>query len=545
MLDKKQAHNFVKQAMILAVASLVSRFIGFIYLLPLTATIGDVGNGIYGRAFYIYSFFLILSSAGMPAAISKLVAERVSIGRYDDAHRIFRVALVVAACFGAVCMGILFFGARFITDLLKAPNSYYSLIALSPTVFIVAIMAIYRGYFQGLGTMLPTSISQVVEQIFNAIFSVVLARAFLNLALIAADRPIYGAAGGTAGTGVGAIFGLLTVIIFYLYNRKGIKQSIKDVKVSTPPSTLQTPHSKIAWLIIRTAAPIIAGSAVLSFSNLIDATMATSRLMAGGFSPTEAEALYGQLSGKYSHMITLPISMAAVFATAVIPSISSSKAVKDSAAIESKINTALRLTMLICVPAAAGLTALGSPIIAMLFRQFPEGGMLLHIGAINVVFIALNQILTGPLQATGYMRIPVFAALCGSVVKVIANQFLIPVPQINIIGAVISTSLCYITAASINWHWLKKTTGARIGFIGLMTKPVACSVVMGFLCFIIHKALQFAGTGNTISTLIAILTGFTVYVILMVLFKGISKEDIRLLPFGKKISSVLEKRNLL
>jgi stage V sporulation protein B len=244
-------------------------------------------------------------------------------------------------------------------------------------------------------------------------------------------------------------------------------------------------------------------------------------------------------------MITLPISIATVFATAVIPSISSSKAVKDTNAVESKIKTAIRLTMLICVPSAAGLAALGPPIIAMLFRSFPDGGVLLQIGAVNVVFIALNQILAGPLQATGYMRIPVIAALCGSVVKIIANAALIPIPSINIAGAVIGTSLCYITAASINWYWLKKTTGANIDFSGLMRKPVLCSVVMGILCYAVNSLMRFAGIGGTVSTLSAIFAGVLAYAALMVIFKGISKEDIRLFPFGKKIISVLDRWKML
>jgi len=270
--------------------------------------------------------------------------------------------------------------------------------------------------------------------------------------------------------------------------------------------------------------------------------MATSRLVAGGFSVAEADILYGQLGGKYAHIITLPISIATVFAMAVIPSISSSKVLKDTVAVENKINTALRMTMLICIPAAAGLAALGTPIIAMLFRSYPEGGMLLQIGAVNVIFIALNQILTGPLQATGNLKIPIVAAVAGSAVKIIANHYIIPIPWINIHGAVISTSLCYITAASINWYWLKRKTGARVRFAALMGKPLGCSVVMGFVCFGVHFLLTSLGVANTFSTVSAIAAGFVVYAILMLLTKGISNEDLKTLPFGNKLIKFLDRK---
>ncbi|MCL2406992.1 MAG: polysaccharide biosynthesis protein [Defluviitaleaceae bacterium] len=534
--------NFVKQAFILAAAALISRVLGFVYLLPLTAMIGDDGNGLYSRAYYIYNFFLIISSAGLPAAISKLVAERVSLGKYNEARRVFRASLCVAVVLGLICMAAMFFGAGFLTNAMGEPRSYYALIALSPTVFIVAVMAVFRGYFQGLGTMVPTSVSQVVEQIFNVAFSLILASALMGMYSASADPTMFAAAGGTAGTGVGAVFGFFTMLIYFVMHRRSklVRYPATD---NTDKSEISDGYFKYIWLILRTTIPIIAGAAILSFTNLIDAAMAATRLMAGGFTAAEANILYGQLGGKYAHIITLPISIATVFALAAIPSISSSKALKDTAAIENKINTAIRMTMFICVPAAAGLIVLGSPIIAMLFPAFPDGGTLLTVGGINVVLIALNQILTGPLQATGHLKIPVIAAFTGSLVKVTANYFLIPIPQINIHGAVISTALCYIVAASINWYWLKRTSGIRIRFIELMKKPVLCSVIMGAVCFGVFQLLyNIVGFGNTISTLSAIIIAFISYFVLMITTKGLSNEDLCLLPFGRRFVSFLERK---
>ena len=546
MKDSWRGHSFVTQAMILAAASLISRFIGFIYILPLTDMIGDDGNGLYARAYYVYNFFLILSSAGMPAAISKLVAERVHLGRREEAHRLFRVALVVAAVFGLICMAAIYFGAGFITEAMNATRSLHALLTLAPTVFIVAIMAIYRGYFQGLGTTIPTSVSQVVEQIFNASFSLILAGAFMGMTRAAADPASFGAAGATAGTGVGAAFGLVTILIFFAMNRRQIaaRRSDKDL-LPGAPAQKQPSNLRLAWLIIRTTLPIITGMAIMSFTNLIDATMATTRLVAGGFTLAEADILYGQLSGKYAHIINLPIAIATAFSLASIPSITSSKVLKDTQAVESKIKTSLGVTMLICVPSAAGLAVLGTPIIQMLFVNYNEGGLILQVGAVNIIFIALNQILTGPLQATGHLKIPVIAAAAGSICKIIANHFLIPIPAINIKGAVISSSICFIVAASINWFWLKRKTGVRVKFWSLMLKPLLCSVIMALISLGLYNLARLIGLGNTLSTMIAILFGIVSYMIMMILSKGISKKDLLLMPFGKKIVRILERIGMI
>lgn len=173
ILGKKD--SFVKQAMILGIASLLVRFLGFLYRLPLTKLIGDEGNGIYSAGYYLYTFFLIISSAGLPAAISKMISECVVKKEFKRAHRIFRVALELASIVGFLAFILIFFGARYFANIIGSPESFYAILSLSPTVLIVAIMAVFRGYFQGLKNTWPTAISQVIEQIFNAVFSIWLA----------------------------------------------------------------------------------------------------------------------------------------------------------------------------------------------------------------------------------------------------------------------------------------------------------------------------------------------------------------------------------
>ncbi|MDR1704381.1 MAG: polysaccharide biosynthesis protein [Clostridiales bacterium] len=542
MDDKKQGSQFVKQAMILALASFLSRLLGFIYRMPLTNKIGDEGNAYYGKAYTVYTFILIFSSAGLPSAISKLVSERISLGRRDEAHRVFKAALAVSAAFGAVCMAALFFGARAFSVFMDSPNSYYSLLALAPTVFIVAVMSAFRGYFQGLGTSVPTSVSQVVEQGFNAVFSIVLASLFMDMV---SENPIaLGAAGGSAGTGVGAVFGIFTVVAFYFMQKREIDYAVNRSRQANIRKA-RAGFGSLAAEILKTSMPIIAGTAVLTITNLIDSSMMTDRLLAGGLSIERADELFGQLTGKYSTIITLPLSISAVFATASMPSISSSNVLMNARAVEYKINTALRLTMMICVPAAAGLAILGDPIVRLLFRDYPEGGILIQIGAVNIIFMALNQILTGPLQATGNVVIPIIAAGAGAAVKIISNFILVPIPEINIIGAVISTLLCYVTASAINWRMLKIRTGARLNFRSLMLKPLFSSVIMGAVCFIVYNCTLIAGAGNGLAAVAAIGMGFVVYLMLMFISGGITADDVRLMPFGARAAEFLRRNGFV
>ena len=306
--DKKRG-SFVVQAAVLASASLIVRFIGFLYRMPLTTLIGDEGNGIYSAGYYIYTFLLILSSAGLPAAISRLVSTRIAKGEYSNAHRVFKVSMAVAATLGAIGMIVLLFFAEPIAKFVDNPESVYCIQTLAPTLLIVGIMSVYRGYLQGMNIMYPTAMSQIVEQVFNAVFSVFLAWVLVK------DSIALGAAGGTAGTGIGAFAGLIIIMIFYYKERRTIRGKIyiedRGIKQET--------NRQILISLASTAIPIIAGTAVFSMTNLIDMKMVKSLLLASGYTDSQANVLYGQLSGKYVTLTTLPVSISSAMATAAIP----------------------------------------------------------------------------------------------------------------------------------------------------------------------------------------------------------------------------------
>lgn len=539
---KKKSGGFIKQAAILAAASLLVRFLGFVYRLPLTNMIGDQGNAIYSGGYYIYTFLLILSSAGLPAAISKLVSERIALKQYRNAHRVFQAALVVSATLGILFAVIMGLGACQLANLIGIKDSYYSLLTLCPTLVIVAIMSVFRGYFQGMHTMVPTAISQIIEQVFNAFFSVYLAWVFISVNIpegMTKNIPL-ASAGGTMGTGIGALAGLIVVIFAYclirsylLWRAERCEQPYEESKRELIGKVLQT-----AW-------PIIAGTAVFSITNLIDMSMVVNILQNTGFTQKEAEVLYGQLSGKFVTLTTLPVTISTAIATAALPSIAASVKLREKKQVRRKMALTYRVSMIISVPAAVGISALGPQILAMLFPSASDGGMLLTVGGISIIFLALCQTSTGILQGIGHIKVPVVGAILGAITKVILNALLIRIPAINILGAVLSTTGCYLVAGVFDVIMLSRLTGTRFDFMGSFLKPVIGSVVMAAGAIGSYQLFfQLIGS-NTIATLLAICVAIAVYGLVMLLIKGIVEEDLQAVPGGGKMIRLLRKLRLL
>lgn len=535
--SKKNNGSFVQQAAILAMAGLLVRLLGFLYRLPLTNMIGDEGNGIYSAGYYLYNFFLVMSSAGLPVAISKMVSEKIAIGEFQNAKKIFRVSLMVAGTLGFIFAVAMFMGAGQFCHLIKSPRSYYTILTLSPTVFIVALLAVYRGYFQGLGTTVPTAVSQVVEQIFNAVFSVYLAWLFMMSMGMGVE---FGAAGGTAGTGIGAFSGLIVIVIIFVSTRK----SRSDMMSYDKGGYRIESKREIAKNLLKVAIPVIAGTAIFSMTNLIDMVMVNSRLASiGTYTTDQIDALYGQLTGKYVTLTTLPVSISTALATAVIPSIAASVARKEHSIVKSKIDTTLRLTMIISIPAAVGIGALGDQILRLLFPNYSDGGTLLKVGALSVIFLALSQISTGVLQGIGKVKVPAWNALIGSIMKIPVNYVLIAIPSINVVGAVISTTVCYIFASVLNFRALVKATGVKPDYTGMLIKPCIASMVMAMGCVLSYNGIYRVLPNNTMATLIAIAVAVVLYFLAMIAVKGFAKEDLKLVPMGYKLISFLEKIN--
>ena len=527
---RRPSSSFVAQAAILAGAGLFSRLIGFAYKLPIFGMMGEGGTAIYNAGYYIYNFLLVISSAGLPAAISKMVSARLALYQSGNAYRVFRVSLLFAGVVGLFGSLVLFFGAGFFADFTKIPDAVYGIRALAPTVFIVAVMSVFRGYFQGMNNMVPTATSQVAEQIVNAVFSILLVFLFYKTNLA------YAAGGGNAATGIGAFVGM--AILFRIY-KKSSPEIHADIAKNRVYSYNEDPM-EVAKELLKTAFPIIAGTAVFSFTSIIDSSMSMSRLMNNNaFTEAQSLHMFGDLSGKFFTITTLPVSIATSVGAAAIPGVAAAVVKKDAENITTRTNLAVRMAMIICVPSAFGIGIFADQIVRLLFPMATSGALLLQVGFISVIFLALNQICTAILQGMGQMKIPVFAAIAGCLVKVIFNYVLIGIPSINILGAVIGTIACYMVASPINMYFAYKFTGAVPDYMSIFVKPIACSAFMSMVCYVSYFVIYYVIGINVIALILSVFIGMGVYFLSMTLCGGIGKADFASIPMGDKMMNIL------
>jgi stage V sporulation protein B len=547
--------TFVQQAAILALAGIVSRILGFVLRIPLTNVLGDEGIGIYGDGHLIFNFFIVISM-GLPLAISKLTRERMAVGRRDEAHRIFKTALLCSFLLGFGGSMILWFGASYFADLIKNPRSYYTLLALSPAVTIVAVMAVFRGYFQGAGTMAATALSQFVEQVFNLIFSIVLMFAFMDIVLPEENRFFgdilaLGAAGGHVGTLIGAAAGLLVIALLYVVVRPTILRSVQSArekaKFSSSRKRREVKSFDIVKALVITTIPFILATAVYSLSNFIDSAIVKNRLMHSGMEESEAVAMFGIYTGKYVTITTFPIAVSMALAVALIPSLAGSRSKSEAGvagaagAVQDKIGMALKVSMIVSFPAAIGIGVLAGPILHMLFPNAPDGAGLLFFGAPAVIFVAVTHVAAGALQGTGYIIIPVIAAVAGVLLKIPLNYILCAIPAINVYGAIISTTVCYLLAGGINLWWTMKLTGARIR-VSIFLRPLFAGVGMGLTAYAAYHVVYVFAPSNFFATVTAIFVGFVSYIYYMVLLNGFNRRDLGLFPGGARLAGGLMRR---
>jgi stage V sporulation protein B len=552
MITKDTSQSgFVKQAMILVVAGFICRSLGFILRIPLTNKLGDEGMAIYGGSHLTFSIFIVISM-GLPLSISKLTSESMAVERHDEAHRIFKTALILALAIGLGGSLIMWGGAPFLAGFINIPNAYYTILALSPAVTIVSVMAVFRGYFQGAEKMAATAVSQVVEQVFNLIFSVLLMFAFMKITL-SEDNPFFGdtlalgSAGGHLGTTMGALMGLIVIAMLYLAVRPTIlrvvaRAAAKGTVTVKPRKRRDLRTRDIVGLLLRTTVPFICVTAIFTLSSLIDSRIITGRLMASGFIESEYLSMFGMYINKFVGLTNLPITISTALAVAMIPSLAGSRAADDLSAVRTKIGMAIKISMIISFPAAIGIAVLADPILHFIFPSAPNGAGLLLVGAPAIIFIALTQVSAGALQGAGYLKIPVFAALTGTLLKIPLNYLLCAIPAINIYGAVISTTVCYLVACAINLYMTVRLTQARIRWDEAFIRPLISAVGMGLTAYTAYHVFMVVVPSNALGTIFAILIGLVSYLYFMLLLDGFNERDISILPRGAEIAYVLKVR---
>lgn len=530
MSDK--GNKFIKGAAILGIAGVVIKLLGAVFRIPLTNWIGADGMSYYGFAYTIYGALLVLSTAGIPVAISRMVSERIAVGEYKNAHKVFKVATSLLFGIGIFSFAVCFFGGEAITRGLGNPDAALAVKAISPALLFVPLFSAFRGYFQGRQNMNPTAISEITEQLIRVIFGLVLAYKLLDTGLKEA------AAGASFGASAGSIAGLGIIVVIYMLNRRTIHRKIELNNKNVEETAV------ILRKIIAIAIPIIIGSEIMPIMTLIDTGIIMTRLQATGWSYEEAKVLYGLLSGFCNSLIAFPQVFTQAVAVSLVPAVAAAFKVHDRHGVQNNIQLGYRMTMIMAFPCSFGIFALAEPIMLLLYSDQKASAVAavptLMIMSISVIFLAITQTSVGVLQSIGKQMVPVIHLAVGCVGKVIATFILVGVHDINIKGAAIGTMVAYVVALILNNRSVKRYTGVKFNYNLTYLRPCIAAALMGVCAFAAHK-LMAGFLGNSIATLLAIVIGAGVYAVLIFAFKAITLEEVSSFPGGTKLQKIIRR----
>ncbi|NPV44013.1 MAG: stage V sporulation protein B [Firmicutes bacterium] len=535
MRDERKNQSFLKGAFILTVAGFIVKLLGALYRLPLARIIQDEGMGLYQMAYPIYVTLLSISTAGLPTAISKMVAEKRALQSYREAYRVFRVSLFILAFIGLTFTGLLFALSGFLAErVLANPKAYYPLISIAPAIFFVSVMSAFRGFFQGMQTMTPSAISQVVEQVGRVI------AVFILVFLLLPVGVEYAAAGAAFGPVVGAIMGLLVLLLIYRNKRGDIFKEIYGDRTEARENSLS-----IAYRLFAFAIPITLGGLIIPVMNLADAAIVNRKLQMAGFTIKRATELYGQLTGLAGPLVNLPPIVTMALAASLVPAISEAVARNQGRLVSSRATAGVRVTMIFSLPAAVGLYTLATPICRMLYNN-PEAGIPLSVLAFGVIFLSLNQTTAGILQGTGRTITPVKNLLMGAIIKVTLNYSLTGIPEINIRGAAIGTVAGYFVASMLNLAAVNRYIGLIWDIKQMLIIPAISTLSMAVsVMFSYTRILSYTGS-NTISTLASVAIGSVIYGIMLLFLGGVRERDFHIIPVvGPRIAGIFKRLGLL
>ena len=532
--------KILKGTAILGIAGIFVKILGAVFRIPLTALIGTEGMAYYGYAYPLYSLFLVIATAGIPVAISRMVSEKIAYNDFSGAQRVFRVSRWLLLAIGVFAFAVCFFGAELIAKYVsKDMGAVLPIKAIAPALIFVPVMSAYRGYFQGRQNMNPTAISQFIEQIFRVAVGLILASVMVAQGLEMA------AAGATFGATVGSIAGLLIIMLIYALNKKAINYHIRQSRQIHTERRKKEKTMAIVKQILIIAIPITIGASILPLVNFADSAIVTRRLLDGGFTDVEARELWGQLSGYCNTMVGLPQVITQSVAIAMVPAVAGAFRIGQKNEVHENVNLGIRASMIIGMPCAIGIMALAEPILLLLFPKEPAGvasaAPTLMIMCISVALMSVLQTTTGILQAINKQMIPVKNMAIGAVGKVVLTYILVAIPALNIKGAAIGSIFVYAVALVLNMQAVIKYTGTRVNMSLAFVKPTAASLIMGICAFASYKLIYMVLESNTMATMIAILIGIIVYGVLILGLRAITKEEIERIPGGYKLAKILDK----
>lgn len=527
-MDKDKNKTFIKGAAVLLLANILVKIIGACFKIPLTYIIGESGMGLFSTSYTIYIMLFIVATAGLPVAISKMIAESAAQNRRRETKKIFESSLILLGVIGVFGFVFLFFKAEALAAYTGRVEAAYAIRALAPAILFVSFMSAFRGFFQGHQDMVPTAVSEILEALGKLFMGLLLAYIFISKGIE------HAAAGAVFGVSAGAFLGLLSLVVLYI-----IKRDRRDFKNGVYESKRRIDIIKQLFLI---SVPITIGASVFSITNVIDMLMIQRRLLFAGFSSERALELWGSYSGYSVTLFNMIPTLITCISISVVPAIAKSFVTDRYHEAQETTAAGLKITILFALPCAVGIALLANPILNLIFKNTNATSTLQILGY-AVVFVSLVQVTTAILQATGKTWAPVWHMAAGGVSKVVVNYFLVGSPHFNINGAPIGSIVCYVLILALNIIKIKKTIGIKLNVVDAIVKPLVSVTAMGIVSVFSYYLVN--GAGRVLEAAIPIIAGALTYLILLFLLKAISEDDIKMLPAGDRMLLKLRKIKLM
>lgn len=549
----QQSGKFIKGALILSVAGMLAKFVSVFYKIPLNLLVGDSGIGYYQTIFPIFSILISAGFIGIPNALSKLMAEQIAVGRIDKAKQIFKDTFKMSVATGIGVSALMIIFAEPFIVLIGWPKGIEFVIwgfAIAPA--FVFVTGAIKGYFQGFQVMLPTALSQIIENFTKVVIGISLVSVMVNNKMITAK-----AVGGAAfGTSIGFVVSAGALLFIYYKKRHVIENNAKnEYHINNEEAAIIDGAESYSFKsqlikIIKLAIPVSISAAVFSIMSTADSLTLPSCFNLIGHSSSYANEIIGKMGNAYS-VINFPLTISVALSISILPAVSEAAALKNIKVLNEKISQGIKLAIMLALPAAAGLFILAEPIMNLLYPKSLDSFYYLQIYSICLIFIIIGQTLTGILQGVSKANVPLYALGGAIIVKVILNYLLVPT-GLKGIGAGVASIAYYATIMMVNYYVIKKLISFKLDWIGTFFKPLVATLCMMIVVFFsfpqIYELLVKAigrGLGNAVATLTAVTIGMIAYIAVLIYTKTFSKEELSMLPKHKKIIGFLEKRKLL
>lgn len=544
-MANKKGQNYMHGAAILTVGVIIMKILGFIYKIPLGNVLGDEGYSMFMGAYSIYFIFFTLATAGLPVALSRLVAEADANGRAKQEEKTFRVARWTFFVIGLVFALIMFLFPEWLAEsYLENRDAALSIKAMSPAILFVCLVSAYRGYCQGNGNMIPTTVDEVLEVFFKAVSGLIIAYMLVRGGF---GRPV-SSAGAILGVSIGSAVSLL-YMVFYKRRNYDVLASpysagIVDVNDTPEDDEKVDSTGKIIKDILTIGIPIAFGACIMAILNSVDSKLCMNRLQsAAGFSYYDAKVLYG-VYGKAQTLFNLPAAFITPLTIAIVPEISAAIARGEKRRASVVAEDSMRISAVVSMPMGIGLMVLALPIMEVLYPNSNAAGPgLLKIMGAASLFVCLVLMENAVLQASGHEKLTMVTMITGGLVKIATNWFLVARPEINIYGAPVGTLVSYIVMAAMNYIFVCRTFDDRPRLIKMFARPLTASLVMGATAWAVYGvSARFIGAGwleTAVCMLLGVLAAVIVYLVFIICLRAITAEDLALIPGGRKIGRIL------